>query len=368
MWCGNATKGRLSFVAIAAILGALPAAAQECAAPVGQVASAEGSVEIQGAGGGVWRVAAAGDSLCKEDTLRTGSLSRAAVTLINDEVLRLDEGTTLRLADVPVDTAQPTLLDLAFGAVQSFSRSPKHVNVKTSYMTLAIRGTEFMIRAAKDESVLTVFEGEVLASNALGELPVPGGQSAVARAGQAPQAYLVARPRDAAQWSLYYPPIFSAPPGDGPELAEAQRLAGAGDVAGALAALDRSPGQAGAAEQTYRAALLLQVGRAVEANAALDAALKADPGSSDALALRAVIGVVQNQRERGPGRRPQGGGAGAELGRRQDRALPGPAGDVRYRRRSRDDGPGRGGAAERRAGLGQAVGAVADGRLSAPIA
>ena len=126
---------------------------------------------------------------------------------------------------------------------------------------------------------------------------MPGGQSAVARAGQAPQAYLVARPRDAVQWSLYYPPIFSAPPGDGPELAEAQRLAAAGDIAGALAALDRSPGRAGAAEQTYRAALLLQVGRAVEANAALDAALKADPGSSDALALRAVIGVVQNERE-----------------------------------------------------------------------
>ena len=28
---------------------------------------------------------------------------------------------------------------------------------------------------------------------------------------------LVARPRDAVQWSLFYPPIFSAPPGDAPE-------------------------------------------------------------------------------------------------------------------------------------------------------
>ena len=59
---------------------------------------------------------------------------------------------------------------------------------------------------------------------------------------------------------------------------------------------DRRPGRSAAA-QTYRAALLLQVGRAAEANAALDAALAADPESSDALALRAVIGVVQNERE-----------------------------------------------------------------------
>ena len=93
-------------------------------------------------------------------------------------------------------------------------------------MTLAIRGTEFVIRAEQDQSLLTVFEGEVLASNAQGEVPVPRGQSVVATPGQAPQPFLVARPRDAVQWSLFYPPIFSAPPGDAPDLETAQRLAG----------------------------------------------------------------------------------------------------------------------------------------------
>ena len=174
--------------------------------------------------------------------MRTGSLSRAAVVLINEEVLRLDQETTLKLSDVPLDVEQPSLLDLATGAVQSFSRSPRKVNVDTSYMTLAIRGTEFIVRVEEGRSLLTVFEGEVLASNAQGEVPVPRGQSVVATPGQAPQPFLIARPRDAAQWSLFYPPIFSAPPGDAPDLGDAQRLAAGGDIAGALVALDQAAG------------------------------------------------------------------------------------------------------------------------------
>ena len=162
-------------------------------------------------------------------------------------------------------------------------------------MTLAIRGTEFAVQADGDESRLTVLEGEVVASNAQGEVPVPAGSAAVARAGEAPQVALVARPRDAVQWSLYYPPIFSAPPGDAPELLEAQRLAAANDIAGALAALHRAPATAGV--QAYRASLLLQVGRVDEARAALDAALATDPQDAQAFALRSVIGVVQNERD-----------------------------------------------------------------------
>ena len=272
------------------------AEAQQCAQLVGTIQSFEGEVSIGDPAANVWHPAQLGAPLCQSDSVRTGSLSRAALVLINDEVLRLDQETTLKLADVPLDSAEPTVLDLAFGAVQSFSRAPKKVNVNTSYMTLAIRGTEFVIRSEPDRSLLTVIEGEVLASNAQGELPVPGGQSAVATAGQPPRPYLIARPLDAAQWALYYPPILSAPGGDAPELAEARRLAAAGDVAGALAALDRVPG-GGAAIDTYRAALLLEVGQADAARAALERALAADPQDAQALALRAVIRVVQNQPE-----------------------------------------------------------------------
>ena len=284
-------------VALVAVCTAA-ARAQDCTDPIGSVQSLEGEVSVQDEGEGAWSPAALGQPLCKASTIRTGSLSRAAVVLINEEVLRLDEDTTLKLTDVPLDAQQPSLLDLAAGAVQSFSRAPRKVNVKTSYMTLAIRGTEFAVRAEPDRSLLTVFEGEVLASNEQGEVAVPRNQSVVATPGQPPQPFLIARPRDAVQWSLYYPPIFAAPPGAAPELADAQRLAAGGDIAGAVAALDALP-DAGrnAAVQAYRAALLLQVGRADEARVAIDAALAANPASADALALRAVIGVVQNERD-----------------------------------------------------------------------
>ena len=253
-------------------VGVRPAGAQECAAPVGTVQSLEGEVAI-GDAAGAWRPAQLGAPLCASDRVRTGALSRAALVLANAEVLRLDQETTLALAEVPLDGAQPTLLELAVGAVQSFSRAPKQVKVTTSYMTLAIRGTEFVVRAEAGRSLLTVLEGEVVASNAQGELAVPGGQSAVAAAGQAPRPYLLARPLDAAQWALYYPPILSAPAG------------GAGEAAG------------GAAAETYEAARLLGAGQAEAARAVLERALAADPEDARALALRAVIAVVQNQPE-----------------------------------------------------------------------
>jgi tetratricopeptide (TPR) repeat protein len=284
----------------AALLGGRASAAETCASVVGRLASVEGVVQVRGEADADWRAAELGGELCRQDTVRTGALSRAAIALVTDEILRLDQDTTVRLAEVPLEASEPSVLDLVFGALQSFSRSPRRVDVGTPHMTLAIRGTEFVVRAGQGESVLTVTEGEVVASNAQGELAVPGGQSAVARPGQAPQPYLLVRPQDAVQWSLYYPPILSLAPGPGapPELEEALAPGRRGDVAAALASLDRLPDRGrGAQAQLYRAALLLSVGRVDEARAAIDVALAADPRAGLAYAQRAVINVAQNNKE-----------------------------------------------------------------------
>ena len=92
------------------------ARAQECAQLVGTVQSLEGEVSIGNEATGAWQPAQLGTPLCQTDSVRTGSLSRAALVLVNEEVLRLDQETTLKLADVPLDSAEPTVLDLAFGA------------------------------------------------------------------------------------------------------------------------------------------------------------------------------------------------------------------------------------------------------------
>ncbi|MFO1073584.1 MAG: FecR domain-containing protein [Geminicoccaceae bacterium] len=258
--------------------------------------SAEGSVERQDAAGS-WAPVAQGATLCRADSLRTGKVSRAAVALANDAVLRLDQDTTLKLEQVTADPGQRARIGLLAGALQSFSRKPHQVDVGTPFMNLAIRGTEFGVRVGAGESVLSVQEGEVLASNATGELAVPGGQSAVARPGQAPQPYLQVRPRDAVQWALYYPPVLALRPaaGDPPAVVEALTLARDGKTAEALA---RLPAEAADARiQLLRAALLLTAGQVEPARAAIARSLAAAPDQADALALRAVIAVTQNQNE-----------------------------------------------------------------------
>ena len=218
--------------------------------------------------------------------------------------------------------------------------------------------------------MLTVFEGEVLASNAQGELPVPGGPvgrrprrpGAAGLSGGAParrRAMVALLPADllrpAGRWARSWPRRSGWPP---PATSPVRSRRSTGCRAGA------------GPSQTYRAALLLQVGRVEEASAALDAALAADPQVG--AGARAALG-----HRRGPERArarpwptpskavelaPTSAAAKIALSYAQQA-------HVRHRRRPRrrccrpsTEQP------ERRAGLGAAVRAVADGRRSRPIA
>lgn len=239
------------------------AVAQECSTAVGELASLEGTVELRAEGETAWRPARLSEPLCQSQTIRTGRLSRAAVLLANDEVLRLDEDTVVTLADIQQGADQPSVIRLILGALYSFSRSPRQVNVETAHMNLTVRGTEFLARTGGTESRLTVLEGQVVAANPQGRLDVAEGGAAVAGPGQAPQRLVLVRPRDAVQWALHYPPVLSA--------------------------ADAAPAGLG------EAAVLLSVGRVDEARAAIDRALASDPDEGLAHALRAVIDVVQNR-------------------------------------------------------------------------
>jgi tetratricopeptide (TPR) repeat protein len=281
-------------------------ALESCEPVVGQLASVEGEVEVQRVATPRWQPAAMGDQLCEGDAVRAARLSRAAISLINEAVLRLDQNTTLQLTDITVEPEERSFLELVVGAIQSFSRSPRLLAVNTPYLNATVEGTEFFVEVAENESLVIVFEGVVAATNPQGELRLASGEGAVAAAGEAPQPRIVVRPRDAVQWALYYPPIFAAlggrgmttPPGLPPPLAEAADLANRGDVDGALEALDRVPEAERDAEyETFRAALLLSVGRVDEARAAIDRGLAEDPNSGLAYAQRSIIELVQNQQQ-----------------------------------------------------------------------
>ena len=247
-------------------------AADSCEPVIGHVATVEGRVEFQRQGDTSWTPAALESKLCQGDSVRVGERSRAAVTLANEAVLRLDQNTTIQLVNVNKKADESSFLKLIRGALESFSRKPRRFEVSTPYLNGSIEGTEFVFRVQDDESVLTVLEGRVRAANDHGKIVVAAGEAASAKSGAAPQQRIVVHPRDAVQWSLYYPPVLAA---------------------------GEARGQAGRDAEFHlgRAAQLLSVGQVTEARRDIDQALTLDPKFGGAFALRGVINVVQNNRE-----------------------------------------------------------------------
>ena len=250
--------------------------AQPCETPVAKIVSVQGSVEAKSAGETGWQPVTLNETFCQGDTIRVLEKSRADVTLMNRSFLRINENTTIILEGVLEE--RTSLIDLLKGAAHFFSREPRSLKVKTQYAIFGVRGTEFYIRVEETRSLLSVFEGSVLAENAGGSLVLTSGQSALAEANMAPVLRVVARPRDAVQWALYYPPVMYDIPLEVIEMAP-QEISDPRILA-------------------QRAALLLDVGRLEEALADLDRALMFKPDYSDALALQAIIAIVQNDSDK----------------------------------------------------------------------
>lgn len=256
-----------------------------CKEPAGRFASIEGQVQIRGDEQQTWRAAKSVDPLCKGDTIRVGELSRAAIVLVNEAVLRLDQNTTMRLVDISGKKENRSLIELAKGAIKSFIRKPRLLSVNTPYLNGSIEGTEFQVAVAEDRASILVFEGRILASNDQGKVAINPGEIAEAQAGAAPTSRILVKPRDAVQWTLYYPPIQATP-------------GGSGEAAPDIETLDKvAESGRDAAWHLQRATLLLSVGRQDEAGADIDAALNLDPKAGLGHALRAIIHVVRNERE-----------------------------------------------------------------------
>ena len=235
--------------------------AADCKSAIGTLVTLEGAVEIMANSSPQWHRGELNTALCKGDTIRVGERSRAAVALVNEAVLRIDQNTTLRLVDISTVDTERSWLDLLEGAFQSFSRRPRQLTINTPYLNGSIEGTEFVLRVENNTTQLTVFEGMVIAANQQGQRKVPGGTAVVARAGQPPQSIFLAKPREQVQWALYYPPVLAA-----------------GESSGAI----------------VHAAHLMAVGRVDEARPIIEQLINTEKNSAKAYALRAVLNVVQD--------------------------------------------------------------------------
>lgn len=277
------SKAALLIVMVLAQFHSPVFAQASCKEPAGRFASIEGQVQVRGDEQQAWQAAKPVDRLCKGDTIRVGELSRAAVVLVNEAVLRLDQNTTMRLVDISGKKEDRSLIELAKGAIKSFIRKPRLLSVNTPYLNGSIEGTEFQVSVDENRASILVLEGRVLASNSQGNVAVKPGEIAESQGGAAPTSRILVKPRDAVQWTLYYPPILAG---------------SAGDAATSVETLDKvAESDRDAAWHIQRASLLLSVGRQDEAQADIDAALKRDPKAGQAHALRAIIHVVRNERQ-----------------------------------------------------------------------
>jgi tetratricopeptide (TPR) repeat protein len=252
------------------------AAEERCDPWVARAESVQGTVEVRKAGQTMWELVKLYDTFCTGDMIRVQENSRAAIVMGNETNLALDQRTTLTFTGI--EQEKSFFMELVSGAVHFFSRFPKSLKILTPFVNASVEGTEGLIRVEFDKSLLTIFEGKVLASNAAGSLTLTSGKSAIAEAGKAPVLRVVVRPRDAVHWVLYYPPVIYVPPAEAPkeDPSDPRFLA-------------------------YRASRLLTVGRVDDAGADIERSLRLDPNYSDAFALQSIIAVVQNDKQKAHG-------------------------------------------------------------------
>jgi tetratricopeptide (TPR) repeat protein/predicted porin len=278
--------------------------AKSCDPAPARAVSVQGTVEAKRAADSQWHPVKLNDLFCPGDSIRVQANSRADIALLNQSVLRLNANSTITV-EAPKEQSTG-VVDLLRGATNIFSRGPRSLEVSTPFTVAGVRGTEFYINIESDQTQITVFEGTVLAENASGSLSVTSGQSAVAQAGKPPVLRTVLRPRDAVQWALYYPPVvyfrpdeFPAGPGWQGMARRSSEAYGRGDLATALKDVENAPADVRDARFfTYRAHLLLAVGRVDAARADIDRALQLSPNDANALSLQTVIALVLNEKDK----------------------------------------------------------------------
>ncbi len=279
-------------------------AATTCDPWVAKMVSVQGNVQARRTGQTQWQPALLNDTYCTGDRIQVGESSRADVALVNQPVLRLDQNTTITLGGVK--EKRTSLIELIKGAIYFFSRFPRSLEVNTAFVNAGVEGTEGVIQVEADRTLITTFEGKVLASNEAGSLILTDGQSAVAEKGRAPVLRTVVRPRDAVQWALYYPPVTYFRADEFPAGPDWQGMVRSSiesymksDFQAAFESIKGVPDTLGEPRFfTYRASLLLAVGRVDEARKDIEHALSLDPIYVDAFALQSIIAVVQNEKEK----------------------------------------------------------------------
>ncbi len=276
---------------------------QQAPAQFAELVEKEETVEMQKPGT-AWKVADKGAKLAIKDKLRTGEFSRAVVRLLDLNLLRVDELSTIEIS-APLSPGGKGTLEVKQGGTYFFSREKaQEMQIRTPAVNGALRGTEFALRVAENgRTVLTMFEGEVELSNPQGRVLLKSGEQGDVEVGGVPRKTAVIDAVNIIQWCLYYPGVLD-PAGLGLSAGEERELTAslaayrAGDLLGALAKHPHARVDGSMGARLYRAAVLLSVGQVEKARAAMVSVPPTHPGRR---ALEEVIAAVKFQEwPRGP--------------------------------------------------------------------
>lgn len=286
---------QLRFAALSFVLLLTAAGAQDSSnLPPARVVTREGAVDYRRRDVSNWYSAAAGQVLEERDRLRTLEDGRAVVQLSDRSQLRLNPRSELTVTPARTASAKARI-ELGRGLLYFLDRNqPGEVEVDTPLATAAIEGTEFSLAVDELTGALTLslVDGRVRLTNALGAVALVSGEQGVAEPGQPPRKTAVINAQNLVQWCLYYPGVldvddlnFTAE--EQRELAASLAAYRSGDL---LAAREKFPpggSSLGESGLVYWAALDLSVGRLT--------AVQNLPPSPHATALLEVVAAVKKQ-------------------------------------------------------------------------
>ncbi|NTV15568.1 MAG: tetratricopeptide repeat protein [Desulfobulbaceae bacterium] len=191
-----------------------------------RLVSSKGKVETMLAATAGWQKAETGMELPQGAVVMTGEDGRASLLMADETLVKLNRNTKFIIKEVsnragwnrlqgitPVAlSSERTRVSLENGEAWFLNKNrDADLEVETSTVAAAIRGTEFNIRKDADASVqVVVLEGHVRVTNAQGALDLGPGDVSVTQPGSAPTKSLLLRTADAVQWTVVLPSLFTS--------------------------------------------------------------------------------------------------------------------------------------------------------------
>ncbi|MFI0846011.1 FecR domain-containing protein [Mesorhizobium sp. IMUNJ 23232] len=177
--------------------------------PVPRNAPAAGSViarktgeEVRFIDVSLWRGVDIHQDLLAGDELRTNALGSLAVLFADNTQVRLGRNTVMVVKEI--NPGADSRFSLESGSIWARAeRGGEGLVIETPAAAAAIRGTDWTMTVVGDRTSLTVLEGKVELSNALGSVTVVPGEAASARIGQAPTKTVIVAPDDREQMLFY---------------------------------------------------------------------------------------------------------------------------------------------------------------------